>query len=64
MREKDLILGEATSCVKTDFVHTPSCSRMNLLTLEALIDIRDQISTMTNVLISLRESVDRIPAKL
>jgi len=59
MRTRGEILGDGLEAVRAETVLTQSDLKLTLLVVEAVVDLRDQISTMVNVLISLRESIDK-----
>jgi len=50
MRQKGEILGDGLEAVRAETVLTQSDLKLTLLTLEALVDIRDELNEMNNIL--------------
>lgn len=50
MRERSEILADGLEAVKAETVLTQSDLKLTLLTLEALVDIRDHLSSLTTIL--------------
>ena len=59
MREKGEILADGLEAVRKETVLTQSDLKLTLLTLEVLVDIRDQFSSLTTIL----GSVEKIAYK-
>jgi len=59
MRNRAEILGQGLSVVKQETVPTQSDLKLRLLTLEALVDIRDELNETNNILASIQKTIGR-----
>lgn len=61
MRERSEILGDGFEAVKEETVLTQSDLKLTLLTIEALVDIRDSISALITIMGSVEKIIYRSP---
>lgn len=61
MRDRGEILGDATFYTDSKTLVPEHPNKLKLLTLEAIVDIRDHLSTSIDVLRSLRDEIHALP---